>query len=383
LDTARRSALPLITTALLAVLCLVSGILHPQLNYDAIPYAALAKEVRGAGGKAEAYREIASKVGSTRFQRYVSGSGLYRERMYRDDEFFRVNIPLYTIRPFYIFLCSIVGSMVHSDVAATYIVSALAASLAVLLSYAIGGAARLTGNWRLAVPLTWIAAGGLNLAGLSTPDALETLVSLLFVLTSIRGPWKGGRAICLILIAVLMVATRNDALLLVAFLMLLEWLLEPRHRLVATLVFTGALSTYLVIQKISGNYGYIALLNFVLDHSQAVVPVFGSPLRGYIRLAIYQIWRILGEDVEPALFLLALSFLAITWFRERRVRAARQADVFNQRALILSAALWVYLVVRFALFPLPDARYMMNASVLTGILFARSVQPNAPTSTET
>ena len=83
------------------------------------------------------------------------------------------------------------------------------------------------------------------------------------------------------------------------------------------------------------------------------------------------------------MFLLALSFLAITWFRERRVRAARQADVFNQRALILSAALWVYLVVRFALFPLPDARYMMNASVLTGILFARSVQPNAPTSTET
>ena len=59
LDTAPRSALPLIATALLAALFLVRGSLHPQLNYDVVPYAALAKEIRGAGGKAEAHRELA------------------------------------------------------------------------------------------------------------------------------------------------------------------------------------------------------------------------------------------------------------------------------------------------------------------------------------
>ena len=361
---------------LLAALFVVRGILHPQLNYDAIPYVALAKEMRGDGGKSEAYREFADKVGSSGFQEYVSGS--YRERMYRDDAFFQVNLPLFTSRPFYIFLCSVVGSLIHSDVAATYIISAVTAALALLLSYVIGGAAGLAGNWRLAVPLTWIIAGGLNLASLSTPDALATFGGLLFVLTSITGPWKGVRAVCLIILAVLIVTTRTEYLLLVTLLMLLEWLLEPRHRLIAALVVVVASSTYLMIQKISAPYGYVAILNFsLIDHFP--VPDVVPHWHGYVPMAIHQTLQILGENFEFSLFSLAVSLLAIAWFRERRVRAAGEADEFNQRALILSAALALYLVLHFAFFPLPEARYLTIAYVLAGILFARAVQPTAPT----
>jgi hypothetical protein len=371
-------------TVFLAVLFVVRGLLHPVLNYDAISYVALAKEMRGDGGKAEAYREFAAKVGSSRFQEYVSGS--YRERMYRDDAFFQANLPLHTSRPFYIFLCSVVGPLVHSDVAATYIISAVAAPLALLLSYVIAGAAGLAGNSRLAVPLTWITAGGLNLAGLSAPDALATFVSLLFLLTSITGPWKGVRAICLILLAVLMVTTRTEYLFLVTFLMLLEWLLQPRHRLIATLVVVGALSTYLIIQKIWGPYGYVAVLNFsLIDNSlidQFPVPDLVPKWHDYIPMAIRQVSRILGDNFEYSLISLAVSLLAIAWFRERRVRAAGEADEFNQRALILSAALALYLVVHFAFFPLPEARYLMVAYVLAGILFARAVQPTAATKSD-
>jgi hypothetical protein len=215
----------------------------------------------------------------------------------------------------------VVGSLVRSDVAATYIISAVAAALALLLSYVIAGAAGLVGNSRLAVPLTWITAGGLKLAGLSTPDALATFVSLLFVLTSITGPWKGVRAICLILLAVLMVTTRAEYLLLVTILMLLEWLLEPRHRLIATLVVVGASSTYLVIQKILAPHGYVALVNFSLIH-EFPVPDLVPHWHGYIPVAIHQILQILGENFEYSLFPLAVSLLAIAWFRERRVRAA-------------------------------------------------------------
>lgn len=62
------------------------------------------------------------------------------------------------------------------------------------------------------------------------------------------------------------------------------------------------------------------------------------------------------------------------------VSRAREADGFSHRALILSTALVAHLIVRFALFPLPLARYMMSAYVLAGILFTRAVQPTAPTS---
>ena len=367
-------------TVLLAALFVVRGILHPELNYDVIAYATLAKQMRGDGGKAEAYRELASKVGTSGFQLYVSGP--YRERMYRDDGFFQANLRRYAIRPFYIALCSVVGSWVHSDVAATHIISAVSAALAILLSYVVAGIAGLTGKWRLAVPLTWIAAAGLNLAGLSTPDALETLVTLLFVLTSATGPWKGVRAACLILLAVLMVTTRSDALLLVTILMLVEWLLEPRHRLISTLVFMATLATYLLIQKLSGTYADLETLNFLVQQSPDVVPNLVPDLQGYILIAIHQTLQSLGENFEYVLMFPAISLLAIAWFHEQRVRAAREADGFNQRALILSAALAVYIAVRFVLFPLPSPRYLMNAYVLAGILFARAIQPTAPTQSD-
>lgn len=196
------------------------------------------------------------------------------------------------------------------------------ASLAALLSFVSATTAGLAGNWRLGVPLTWIAAGGLNLASLSPPDALETLLSLLFILTAITGSWKGVRAIGLLLLAALMVATRPDAVLFVRALMSPEWLLAPRHRAVSALVFLGALSTYLVIHKVSGSYGYIFELNFALleDRAHDVVPNLVPNLPGYILVVIHEVLQILGADFQPALFFLAVSLLAVVWFRERARR---------------------------------------------------------------
>jgi hypothetical protein len=195
----------------------------------------------------------------------------------------------------------------------------------------------------------------------------ETLLSLLFVLTSVRRPWNGWRALPLLLFAVLMVATRTDAVLLIAFLMLLEWMLEPRHRPVALLVFLSALTTYFVIQKSSGNYGYIAHLNFSLvDRTHEPVPNLALNLHGYLLAFVHQVLQTLGEDPRYALFFLAVRLLAFAWFRERRMCTRGDADEFNQRALILTAALPVYLLVRVALFPFPLSRFLMNAYIVRG-----------------
>jgi hypothetical protein len=360
-----------------AVLCLGFGILRPQLNYDVVPYAALAKEMRGAGGKDEAYRELASKIGDSRFQLYVAQP--YRERMYRDDGIFELNRQLYTIRPFYIFMCSVVGWLINSDISATYVISAVATALAVLLSFVLAGSLGVTGQMRLAVPLTWIATAALNLASLSTPDALKTLLSLWFVVVSIHGPWKAARIAGLLLVAVLMVATRTDALLFVTLLMVAEFALGPRHRWPASLLFLAALATFLAIQKLSGNYGYIAVLNFQLieDHAHTVMPNLVPNFRGYVMALAHRVVQILGKDFQPALFTVCVSLLAFAGLRERRLSAAQGADRFAHRALILVAGLLGYLVVRFAVFPATAARYMMSAYVLAGIPFARAIRPTA------
>ncbi len=380
MNTKKQSALPAIATALLAALCLGYGSVYPELNYDVIPYAALAKEMRGAGGKHEAYRELASKVGDSRFQSYVSQP--YRERMYRDDDFFQLNRGLYTIRPLYIFLCSAVGWLINSDISATYIISAVATALAVLLSFVLAGSLGVAGPMRLAVPLTWVATAALNLASLSTPDALETLLSLLFVMASINGPWKGTRAAGLLLIAVLMVAARTDALVFVTLLMVAEFAFEPRHRRPASLVFLAALSTFLVIQKFSGNFGYISDLDFQLidDSAHTVMPNLVPNFYGYVRALVRGVVEILGKDFQPALFSVCLSLLAFSGLRERRLSATQMADRLAHRAFILAVGLLGYLIVRFVVFPAPWARYMMSAYVLAGILFARAIRLTAPTS---
>jgi len=376
------SALVAVATAMLAVLSLMFGILHPSLNYDAIPYAALAKQARGAAGKDEAFRELAAMVGAERFQAYVSGP--YRERMYRDDDYFGVNRQLYTIRPFYIAVCSAVGWLIGSDIVATYLVSAVATALAVALSYVLAGMLGLAGLWRVAVPVTWIAAGGLNLASLSTPDALEALLTLLLVWTWMRGLWSGARTAWPALIAVLMVATRTDAVVLILLLACAAAVLQPHRRSATIAVGFAALLGFLVVEHVSGNYGYLADLNFQLieDRAHPIVPNLTLNLAGYLHALGRGFLQILGADFQSALYAVFTAILLLAATRERHATASELADRGGQRRLVLCVGLAGYLIVRFVLFPAPWARYVTADYVLAGMLLARSLMPVSATAAQ-
>lgn len=132
---------------------------------------------------------------------------------------------------------------------------------------------------------------------------------------------------------------------------------------------------------LSGDYGYIAVLNFQLieDHAHTVVPNLAPNFYGYLVALAHGVVRILGEDFQPALFSVCVSLLAFVGLRERRLGATQVADRFAHRALILAVGLLGHLVVRFLVFPDPWARYMMGAYVLAGILFARAIRPTATT----
>ena len=368
------SLLPAALTVLVALSFLGFGFLHPALNFDLIPYATLAKEMRGAGGKDEVYRELAAKMGPARFENAVSAP--YEKKMHEDDAFFAANLPFYEIRPLYIFLCSAAGLLIGNDAVATYAVSAIAAALAVLVSYAIVRMIGIpAGPWRLAAPLSWIVAGGLPIAALSTPDAVAALVGLLFVQAWLAEHRTGGRAIWLILLAGLIVAARTDAILFAAPLLLGEALLDPRRRAVALVALAAAAVTYAVIQKTTGNYGYIAILNFtMIDGPQKLlVPDLVPHPLGYVRAVAGGILQLLSEG-DGGIFLLAASFLALVSVREWRLRRAPDGNAFDRRILILACGLIFFLIAHFVLFPLPTARFFLGPYVLAGLLFARAAQ---------
>ena len=367
------SARPLALTVLLAVAFLTFGLLRPALNFDLIPYAALAKELRGAGGRQEAYQELAAKVGPARFQSFITTP--YRERMYADAAFFERNLPFYRIRPLYIWLCSPIGWLIGSDVAATYVISAFATALAVVVSYGIARNLGARPNSELySVPLSWLLAGGLGLAQLSTPDALETALSLLFVLFSAKGLPVGWRAVPMAGLAALMVAARTDAVVLLACLLAVEWILRPRSRLAAALIAITAVGTYVVIGKWTGTYGYFAVLNFTLidNINSAIVPRSTPDLVGYGHAFVGGILQILGGS--DSLYGVSLALLAIAGAREWRAHGAPGTTAGGKGVYLLSVALGLFLILHFVLFPVAWMRHLIVAYVLSGVLFARAIQ---------
>lgn len=373
------SRLPLALTILLAITYLAGGLMRPAFNYDLLPYAALSKEIRGAGSQQEVYGELQARLGRSRFANFYLDSP-YRKRMRADDRFFHANLPFYRIKPLYVVLCSLLALLIGSDVVATYAVSSLAVAAAVLLSWAIPrriGAP--TGAWQLVLPLSWAVAGGLNLAQLSTPDALGALLTLLLVWIALAESWTAWRAACLILTAALVVAARIDTALFVVTLCICEAVLRPNHRRVAMLVGVAALATYFGINRLTGSYGYVALLNMaVIDHDRLLVPDFVPHPLGYVHGLLFGIRQLLNADYGGGgLMLLALSLSAFVAAREWRLRASSGENRSNASVLALSVALILYLIARFVLFPVPVVRYMTGTYVLAGVLFARTMQSMA------
>ena len=373
---ATSSALPLALTVLLALAFLAGGLLRPGFNYDLLPYAALSKEMRGAGGKQETYRELEAQLGHSRYESLFLLTP-YKVRMYEDDVYFDANLPLYRVKPLYVFLCSLVARLTGSDVGATYAVSSLATAAAVLLSWAILrriGAP--TGSWQLALPLSWAVAGGLSLAQLSTPDALAAFLTLLLVWIALAESWTAWRAACLVLVIVLDVAARTDMVLFVASLCVCEAVFRPHHRRVAVIAGAAALASYLTINRLVGSYGYVAVLNFAfVDRDRLLVPDLVPHVFGYLRALLFGVLMLFSSGYATGGLLLAVSLSAVAAVREWRLRASSEGSRYNAPVLALSATLVLYLVARFVLFPQPEARYITGICVLSGVLFARAAQP--------
>jgi hypothetical protein len=370
--------IPFALTVILSCSLLSFGIFRPELNFDLIPYAALAKELRGAGGKHEVYRELEAKIGSGNLQRTFEAP--YNQKMYADDAFFEKNLPFYKIKPLYILLCSAFGLWIGNDVTATYVVSAIAAALAVLLSYAIGTRTLgLSGAWRLAIPLSWSVFAGLHLAELSTPDALATLLTLAFVYVWASEAWSVGRVALLVLLACLSVAARTDAVLFIALLLLLRFALSPPNRSAAVLVLIAASATYVVIQAVSNNYGYVALINLAMVNGTKLtsrIPDTTFHVSGYLRSVARGIAQMFGDGTGlGSLYLLATTLAFLSALREWRLRDSWEYRSVSRGVFALSSALILFLVSHFVLYPAPsDPRFVMNAYVLSGLVFARAAQ---------
>jgi hypothetical protein len=145
------------------------------------------------------------------------------------------------------------------------------------------------------------------------------------------------------------------------------------------MIGVAALASSFAINQLMGSYSYVALLNFTfVDHDRLLVPDFVPRPLGYVRALLFGITQLLNADYGGGgLLVLAVSLSAVVAARERRLRSSSEGGRSNAAVLAVSAALILYLVARFVLFPEPVARFMTGIYVLAGVLFARALQSMA------
>jgi hypothetical protein len=235
-----------------ATVILIYGIMKPERNWDMVAYVAAAYHkdgYRGADLTRETYGEIKKEVSERRFSKLVTGE--YRETVFRDPSSLEQQLPFYSARVVYIELIRVFKHFGLSYTKATYVISAIFASLSVLvLSLII-----LETAVSIAIlPLVVVLTGYWEIARLSTPDAMACFFSLLGIYSLI----KKGKPV--FFVAAILPLIRTDFILLSGLLMIFTY--RKGERFISLFSLLSAAAIYISVTKLTGNYGYLTLFNF-------------------------------------------------------------------------------------------------------------------------
>lgn len=265
-----------------ATAILIYGIMKPERNWDMVAYVAAAYHsdgYRGADLTRETYGDIKKGVSAKRFSKLVTGG--YRETVFRDPASLEQQLPFYSARVGYIELIRLAKHFGLSYTKATYVISAIFASLSVVVLGLIISERSVS----IAIlPLVVALTGYWEIAQLSTPDAMACFFSLLGIYSLIR---KGK---LVFFVAAILPLIRTDFILLSGLLMIFTYRQGARYISLFSLLSAAAI--YISVNKLAGNYGYLTLFNFT----------FIGPLNPYPENIVVS--RQVGDYVIPYVRLL-------------------------------------------------------------------------------
>jgi len=318
----------LILVAIMALIVLAFGVKKPSYNWDMIGYVAAALSAEGCQGASlnkATYDSVRSEVGPHTFDQLTQDN--YRETVFRDPASLAQQLPFYRIRPLYVGLIRVVHAMGLEYPKSTYVVSAIFAALSVVL---LAFVAREIGAPVIAVALVVLFSGFIDIARLSTPDAMACFFALLTIYALIRG------STLVFFLAAVLPLVRTDFLLLSLFILGHSFIFGQRKYAIASMVVACVL--YELVARMNDAYGWLTLFNTSLIHKTAypaaLIPshAIGDYLRPYASMAydftmhphfvIYglALWFLMRNKTRPpsadwrllsAVFIIPMAFVAI------------------------------------------------------------------------
>jgi hypothetical protein len=246
-----------ILTAIVALCVLLLGLKKPYDNWDMIGYVAAALSAegyRGAELNAATYDSVERAVSAPTFAQ-LTQQGDYRQTVYRDPVSLQQQLPFYRIRILYVGLVRALHAAGVNLARSTYIVSAVFAALSVVVLALVGLE---TETPIAALPLIVAFSGLLDITRLSTPDSMACFFALLSVYALIR------ESRFVFIIAACLPLVRTEFLLLSLLIFAHAFIYGRRKQALIAAAASGAL--YWLVNKASGDYGWLLLYNFSLIH---------------------------------------------------------------------------------------------------------------------
>jgi hypothetical protein len=335
--------------AALAVLGL--GLRKPYNNWDVIGYTAAALSAegcRGTGLNEATYASLRNAVDADTFTLLTQGDD-YRRTVRADPASLAQQLPFYGIRVLYLRLLGALHALGAGYPQATHIVSAAFAALSVVLLALIG---REAGAPPWAVPLVAACAGLVDVARLSTPDAMACFFALLTSYALLR------RSMLVFVLAALLPLVRTDFLLF--SLLVLGQTFAGGRRAASVAAMAAAAACYAWTVKAHGGYGWLTLFNTSLisktAYPAALQPshAIGAYLRPYLTTAY-------SFTQQPHF---AIYGLALVWLLVRRDTGTDERERRLCGAMCLVPLAFVAL--HLLLFPADTYRFFVATTALVG-----------------
>jgi hypothetical protein len=333
----------LLTTA---TVILLLGLLNPERNWDMIPYVAASyyhDGYRGADLTKQTYGEIKKEVSDKKFAKLVSGE--YRNTVFRDSAALEQQLPFYAIRVGYIELIRSFNKFGLSYTKSTYVISAIFASLSILL---LGLIILRTSAPIAVLPIVVAVTGYPELAGLSTPDAMACFFSLLGIYCLLT------KRKLVFLVAAALPLVRTDFILLSGLLMIYTYFNVNRFFSLFSILLSAAF--YVLANQLNGNYGYLTIFNFSFITEPIPYPadmVISHKVSDYLKPYILLIGNLVSHSYA-VIYVLALCLL-----RLKSAEIKHDVDFY-----CLFALPFVFMIAHLLLFPSLEYRFLVFSASL-------------------
>jgi hypothetical protein len=328
----------------------------PYYNWDMIPYIATSYTYQGLAPEEvhkETYAVIKASVSPSKFAFLIDANDPYRSGVYGNWRYLQDNLPFWSVKPLYPSLIFALGKLGVNPVVASVVISQVSYALTMLLVFF--WCRPWFGNYPSAVftVLLFSIPEIALLARLSSPDALATFISIfgLYVLAEKRSIYLG-----LLILAFAMLA-RPDFVMLVLIMTTLFILVYPANYLRLFIIAIAAFLLYLILGRISGNYGLGTLFTYAYMPAMLEPSKFESTLTLSFLIDIYvHHFKTIPETPLP-LYLLCIGMVA-----------CHSVKYASKHIAVISIAILFYAVAHWFIMPIEKNRTLAFMLIIGCVL---------------